>query len=266
MYSKINRDVSGNRNKEEQLLAGRLSDLANICYNRNIPVFSGFLNLNEQNILEQNAHGSSKGVFSNVCVLTDGGYESAERKIAVFLPYSGYDYQLPIEIIRIEADKRFAGELTHRDFLGALMNLGIERSLIGDIVISEGSAYVFCLEKIAEFIADNLTRVKNDYVSCTRNCTLDKDFTPSYKEIVGSVASLRLDAVISLAFNESRSHSVSYIEDSLVFVNGRLITTNAYNLKEGEIISVRGRGRFKYMYTKSETKKGRYMVVLNLYV
>ena len=78
--------------------------------------------------------------------------------------------------------------------------------------------------------------------------------------------SRRLDAVISLAFNESRSHSVSYIEDGLVFVNGRLITTNAYNLKEGEIISVRGKGRFKYMYTKSETKKGRYMVVLNLYV
>ena len=69
MYSKINRDVSGNRNKEEQLLAGRLSDLANICYNRNIPVFSSFLNLNEQNILEQNAHGSSKGVFSNVCAM-----------------------------------------------------------------------------------------------------------------------------------------------------------------------------------------------------
>ena len=80
------------------------------------------------------------------------------------------------------------------------------------------------------------------------------------------MASLRLDAVISLAFNESRSHSVKYIEEGLVFVNGRLITTNAYNLKEGEIISVRGRGRFKYICTRSETKKGRYMVVLNLYV
>ena len=90
--------------------------------------------------------------------------------------------------------------------------------------------------------------------------------SPSYKEITGSVASLRLDAMISLAFGESRSHSVSAIEGGLVFVNGKLVTTNAYNLKEGEIISVRGKGRFRYMYTKSETKKGRYMVVLNLYV
>ena len=61
MYSKINREVSGNRNKEEQLLAGRLSDLANICYNRNIPVFSGFLNLNEQNILEQSIYNRNGG-------------------------------------------------------------------------------------------------------------------------------------------------------------------------------------------------------------
>lgn len=261
MYSKTNRDTSGNRNKEEQILAGRLSDLANTCYNRNIPVFSSFLNLNEQDVLN-----NSKKTFARVSILTDGGYEYAERRMAVFLPYDDYDYVLPIEIIKIEADKRFADTLTHRDFLGALMNLGIERSLLGDIIISDSAAYVFCLEKIAPFIAENLTRVKNDYVRCIRNCILDKDFSPSYKEISGSVASLRLDAVISLAFNESRSHSVSYIENGLVFVNGRLITTNAYNLKEGEIISVRGRGRFKYMYTKSETKKGRYMVVLNLYV
>lgn len=182
------------------------------------------------------------------------------------MPYEGYDYQLPVSIIKIEADKRFADNLTHRDFLGALMNLGIERSLLGDIIISDGAAYAFCLEKISGYIMDNLTRVRNDYVRCTGNCVLDKDFSPSYKEITGSVASLRLDAMISLAFGESRSHSVSAIEGGLVFVNGKLITTNAYNLKEGEIISVRGKGRFRYMYTKSETKKGRYMVVLNLYV
>ncbi len=261
MYSETNHGGLANKNKEEQILAGRLSDLADACYKRNIPVFSSFLNLNEQNILY-----NMKKSLSYICVSTDGGFEYAERRIAVFLPYEGCEYTLPIEILKIEADKRFADSLSHRDFLGALMNLGIERSLLGDIIISDGAAYVICLDKIADFIADNLTRVKNDYVSCKRYCTLDENFIPSYKEVVGSVASLRLDAVISLAFNESRSHSVKYIEDGLVFVNGRLITTNAYNLKEGEIISVRGRGRFKYICTRSETKKGRYMVVLNLYV
>ena len=261
MYTKTRHGSMDNRNKEEQILAGRLSDLANTCYNRNIPVFSGFLNLNEQSVLN-----SMRKELSQVILITWGGYEYAERRLAVFLPYEGCAYRLPVEVIRVEADKRFAANLTHRDFLGALMKLGIERSLLGDIIISDGAAYVFCLEKIAGFIAENLTRVRNDHVTCTRGCTLEEGFSPAFREITGSVASLRLDAVISLAFNESRSHSVGYIEDGLVFVNGRLITTNAYNLKEGEIISVRGKGRFKYMYTKSETKKGRYMVVLNLYV
>lgn len=262
MYSGNNHAGFAGSNKEEQILAGRLSDLANTCYNRNIPVFSAYLNLNEQNIL----HGIEKS-FPPIVVRTDGGYSISERRIAVFLPDGEWQYELPVRLIKIAAaDKRFACELTHRDYLGALMNLGIERSLLGDIVIDGTCAYVFCLDRIAAFILDNLTKVRNSFVKCDICDALPDDFEPSYKEITGSVASLRLDAVISLAFNESRSHSTGYIENALVFVNGRLITTNAYNLKDGDIVSVRGRGRFRYMYTKSETKKGRYMVVLNLYI
>ena len=249
------------RDKEDVLMAGRLKDLAENCYHRNIPAFSAFLNLNEQNILE-----SIKAKLPPVCVLTEGGYNLAERRMAVFLPYSEFYYTLPISIIRINrTDKRFTAELSHRDYLGALMNLGIDRAMLGDIVLIEDNAYVFCSKKIADYIMDNLLKVRNDLVNCTLVEGLPNDFSPSYKEITGTVASLRLDAVISMAFNESRSHSVSYIESGLVFVNGRLITTNAYNLKENDIISVRGHGRFKYMYTKSETKKGRYFIVLNKY-
>lgn len=262
MYSGNNHAGYAGNNKEEQILAGRLSDLANTCYNRNIPVFSAYLNLNEQNIL----HEIHKN-FPPISIKTDGGYSLSERRIAVFLPDSEWQYELPIKLIKISpTDKRFLNALTHRDYLGALMNLGIERSLFGDIVVSDKIAYVFCLDRIASFIIDNLTKVRNDFVRCEMCDALPYDFVPSYKEITGSVASLRLDAVISLAFNESRSHSTGYIENALVFVNGRLITTNAYNLKDGDIVSVRGHGRFRYMYTKSETKKGRYMVVLNLYI
>ncbi|MGN1187529.1 MAG: RNA-binding protein [Lachnospiraceae bacterium] len=262
MYSGNNHAGYAGNNKEEQILAGRLSDLANTCYNRNIPVFSAYLNLNEQNIL----HEVQKS-FPPISIKTEGGYFLSERRIAVFLPDAEWQCDLPIKLLKISpADKRFLNTLTHRDYLGALMNLGIERSLLGDIVISDNSAYVFCLDRIASFIIDNLTKVRNDFVRCDICDELPYDFEPSYKEITGSVASLRLDAVISLAFNESRSHSTGYIENALVFVNGRLITTNAYNLKDGDIVSVRGHGRFRYMYTKSETKKGRYMVVLNLYI
>lgn len=254
MYSEINKD--------EQLLIGRLTDLANSCYNRNHPVFSSFLNLNEQNILSR-----ITAKLPPVCLTTEGGYNLAERRLAVFLPDKDFAYTSPISIIKIsQVDKRFSKELNHRDFLGALMNLGIERSLLGDIVIIDECAYLFCLDRIADFIEANLIKVRNDMVTCSRVDALPGDFSPAFKEITGTVASLRLDAVISLAFNESRSHSVSYIENGMVFVNGRIITTNAYSLKEGEIISVRGKGRFKYIHTKSETKKGRYFIVLNKYI
>lgn len=258
MYSETNHTT----NKEEQILAGRLTDLAESCYNRNIPAFSCFLNLNEQNILE-----GLKKSLPPVCLKTEGGYNLAERRIAVFLPQEEWKAELPIRIIRITAaDHRFSQGLGHRDYLGALMKLGIDRSLLGDIVLIGDSAYVFCLNRIADFICDNLAKVRNDFVVCSQCEELPEGFSPSYKEITGSVSSLRLDAVISLVLNVSRSHSVSYIEDGLVFVNGKLITTNAYNLKEGEIISVRGQGKFQYMYTKGETKKGKYFVVINRYM
>ena len=198
-----------------------------------------------------------------------GGARGCERVIAAFGNEESFGYkpEFPISCIEIKpVNVKYADRLTHRDYLGAMMNLGIDRGLIGDIVIIESDAYVFCLKKITEFIVENLTKVRNDIVVCEIKDSLPDGFEPSYKEIVGSVASLRLDALISLAFNESRSKSVSYIENGIVFVNGKVITTNAYNIKEGEIISVRGHGRFMYLYTKSETKKGRYMVVLNLYV
>ena len=92
------------------------------------------------------------------------------------------------------------------------------------------------------------------------------NYEPAYEVIKGSVASLRLDAVIALGFNGSRSHIASYIIDGKVSVNGRIITSNAYNLKAGDIISVRGLGKIRYIETFSETKKGRIMITINKYI
>lgn len=249
-------------NREEKILIGHFSDQANLCYNRNIPVFSAFLNLNEQDILERN-----RSSYPSVVLKTSGGYDLAERKLAVFLPENDFPYELPVSVLKIsQVDKRFSQSLNHRDFLGAIMNLGIDRSLIGDICISNGVAYCFCLNKIAEYIIENLTKVRNDFVIVEKCDISDDTFAPQYQEIVGSVQSVRLDSLVSLAFNESRSHSVNYIQDALTFVNGKLITTNAYNLKENDIISVRKKGRFKYIGIRNESKKGRYFVILHKYI
>nr|WP_296265337.1 YlmH/Sll1252 family protein [uncultured Merdimonas sp.] len=244
-------------NKEEILLQKRFGELSRAAYNRGIVTFSDFLNLNELNIL----HTTPKNQFS--CRYeTFGGYAFSERQMAAFLPDAlYYEYQYPIQTIEITpSSKKFAEELTHRDYLGAVMNLGIERSKIGDILTLEGSAVLFVKEELAGYITDQLTRVRHTVVKTALLDGFQADYQPEYETIKGTVASVRLDTVLSLAFPMSRSKLTGYIEGGRVFVNGRLITSNGYRLKEGEIISVRKMGRIIYDGILSETRKGRYMI------
>ena len=92
------------------------------------------------------------------------------------------------------------------------------------------------------------------------------NYEPRTKEITGTVSSIRLDSMLSLAFGSSRSKLVTLIEAGKVYVNGKLITSNGYQLKEDDIISVRGLGRFQYKQVMSQTKKGRYYVTIHLYI
>lgn len=91
-------------------------------------------------------------------------------------------------------------------------------------------------------------------------------YVPKVEEIKGSISSVRLDSLLALAFHSSRSKLVAFIEGGKVFVNGKLITSNGYQIKENDIISVRGLGRFRYTETISQTKKGRYYVTIELYI
>ena len=94
----------------------------------------------------------------------------------------------------------------------------------------------------------------------------DFEYVPSYEEIRGTVASVRLDSVIALGFNSSRNHIISYIEEGKVAVNGRIITSNAYSIKDNDIISVRGLGKIRYVNTLSETRKGRILILIHKFI
>lgn len=250
-------------NKEELLLQKRLVELSNLAYTRGIVTFSDFLNLNELNIL----HTTPKDMFP-ANYETYGGYDLSERQMVAFLPDAlYYDYQYPIQILKIAPlNKRFSETLTHRDYLGSVMNLGIERSKMGDILIEEDAAFLFVKDGLADYIIENLTRVKHTVVTVNNCSALDFDYTPEFEEIKGNVPSIRLDTVLSTAFPASRSHLTGYIEGGKVFVNGKLITSNGYHLKENDIISVRGMGRISYHGIISQTKKGRYMIMVRKYI
>lgn len=250
-------------NKEEQLFCRRLQELADVCDRRGIPTYSDFLSLNEQSLFWQ-----MQPEFSYVCAALEGLHPMAERKIACFRPKgAGKIWSAPLSVVKISPlHAKFAEDLSHRDYLGTLLGLGLERKKIGDIFIHERCAFVVCAEDLAEFLCENLTRIRHTSVSCALTKAEEIQFELKWKSVSGSVASFRVDALIALAFHCSRSKAAELIAGERVFVNGRLISSPGAVLKKGDIVSARGMGRFVFSNEGNVTKKGRFFAEVNVYM
>ncbi len=259
--------------KDSQILEKRFIDLSRTAYQRDIITFSDFLSLNEQNIL----HRLPKDrLFTGVASF--GGFRTAERQMAAFIPEALYlrwgksehepdEIGYPFAVLKIAPlNRKFAEQLSHRDYLGALLNLGIERCKTGDIICGEGEASVFVHRDMAAFVKEELTRVRHTSVSVSEMSLSEFDYTPEYEEVRGTVASVRLDSLLALAFSSSRTKLTGLIEGARVYVNGRLITSNGYEPKEGDVISVRGLGKFRYAGAGTRTRKNRISVTVQRYV
>ncbi len=261
------------RDRDVQNLEKRFAELSRTAYQRDIITYSDFLNLKEQNIL----HTLPKDrLFTRI--LSFGGYEMAERQMAAFIPdalYLRYGKKEPaadeagypfcaLEIAPVNL--KFAESLTHRDYLGAVLNLGVERSRTGDILPGENGAVLFVHNDISDFICNELSRIRHTSVKVRPVPFSDVSFTPKSEEIRGTVASVRLDALLALAFSKSRSSLSALIGGAKVYVNGCLITSNGYQPEEGDVISVRGMGKFRYEYAGGRTRKNRINVVISKYV
>lgn len=249
--------------KEEIMLQKRLIELSKVAYQKNIVTYSDFLNLNELNIL----HTTPKHEWFTSYV-TFGGYDFSERQMVAFLPDAlCYKYTYPISVIKIEPlYQKFAESLSHRDYLGSILNLGIDRSKLGDILVEDDYAILFLHQSLEAFFLEELKRIRHTCVKVSVMQIEQFAYTPKTKEIKGSVSSFRLDSLIALVFASSRTKIIPYIEGGKVFVNGKLVTSNGYRIKEDDIISVRGFGRFQFKECLSQTKKGRYLVTMNLYI
>lgn len=248
----------------EELLKKRMKELAQKSYQQSIYCNTSFLGLLEQSIY----HCMEREVFYASPHLL-GGYEQAERKILMFgsKDLFGYEEKPPICILKVEAiDKKFSDSFTHRDYLGAILNLGIERECIGDIVVEEEKAYVFCMEHMANFLCEQLTKIKRTLVKVSIEKMENLKVNPKRKAVEGFVTSFRLDVIISLAFSLSRKESSLFIKGKKVFVDGRLIENGSKILEPGNVISVRGKGKFLFDEIKGKSKKGRDFVILQQYV
>ena len=199
----------------------------------------------------------------------DGGYEAAERKLLVAgsTDTVGYPPDPPIRVIAVKpASLKYAENLSHRDYLGAILNLGIERSLVGDILVREKQAWFFCLDSVAGFLVSSLTRVRNTTVSASLVAGEVPELQPCFEPMRLNVASERLDVVLSAFTGLSRARIAPLFSGEKVFVNGRVVTDKSIKLKVGDIVSVRGFGKAVYDGIEYETRKSRLCVSLRKYV
>lgn len=238
--------------KEELILRNKFLDLARNAYFKNIVTHSTFLNLYEQTIFEM-----IQNELPNVKSIMFGGYSEAERKVVCFYCDEKPEFDM-LEYIRVApVNKKFADELTHRDFLGAIMNLGIERHMIGDICIVDNVAHIITLKSMADTIINELGTVKHTKVVLNKESieNLKTVNRVEYKKI--NISSERLDSVIGSIYNISRSKVNMYIDAGKVFINSRQSLSHSMKVKDGDIITVRGLGRARFLCISSTSRKGR---------
>lgn len=238
----------------------RFEELAHRSMERGYTVYSDFLGLSE----------ISEFCAVRFSVPTDlwGGYEGAERCVVCFgdREYFSDNTDYPIKCILIKpVNQKFADTLSHRDFLGSLMGLGIRREVLGDIIISENCGYLFCLENIVDYIIENLTQVRHTTVKCeiTEEIPTDALPQPENREII--VSSERLDVIVSAIYKMSRSQVLPIFHTEKVFVNGAVKTSPSVTVNVGDKVSVRGFGRFIYKGVLRTTKKDRLVISVEVF-
>lgn len=249
---------------EEERMKKRFVELAEKSYQSNLYTFTTFLNEMEINLFYQSTHE-----FSHVPYTLFGGMEECERQMVRFGAEEalGYEEAFPITCLKIQPlIQKFADELTHRDILGALMNLGIKRETLGDITVKKNVGYVFCNDKIADFIVKDLTKVKHTNVVCTRLSEIPADWSVQVEELKIQAESERIDGIISKVFRLSRTESLELFRTKKIFINGQLCENNSRCLKANDTVSVRGYGKFLYDGAMSVSKKGKKNIVVRKYV
>ena len=248
---------------EDRMLLAKVWDKIQAGLRRDIPANTAFLSPRE---LEMTRY-----LFGNVPGLLEfGGYEDAERKMLVYLPEYLDESNLmqdasPVVCLRATF---FEGDsLSHRDFLGALMGAGIAREAVGDICVSKGSCDFFVTDEIAPYILQSFTsagRTKVHLEAVPLSQVVVPE--PETKEIKDTLASLRLDSVISAGFRIGRSHASQYITSGRAAIAGLPCEKPDKTIAEGCKISVRGLGKIKLRTVNGQTKKGRISVVIDRYI
>lgn len=234
---------------DSQLLFARARDLRSLCKKTSSVKFLGFLTPAETAEVIKLFNNSP----ANYRLW--GGYEGAERIIFAFLPDWCEDVSFPITALTF--NYRVCDKLTHRDFLGSLMALGIARETVGDILVESGRAVAFVTQEIAPYISSQIQKVGNIGVQMSEGFSLPLPMVSKLISCTCTVASVRLDCVVASLCSFSRNDANDSILNGEVSINSVCCQKGTRSVKTGDIIAVRHKGRFIIDSTDGLSKKGR---------
>lgn len=240
------------KTEEEKLMLAKAYDAYTFSLKRQMACFTGFLTPADIALATMAFKRSDASFY--------GGFDEAERCVLGFGAEGKSEY--PICVIKAKGEFK---DVSHRDFLGGLMSLGITRDNIGDIVKSDEYCYIFALSKMADYIAENFTSVKKSKITSEILECFEVHVEKEFETVKKSVASLRADAVVAAMFNLSRDDSAEAIKRGLVSVNYRIFEALDKRLSEGDTVSLKGKGKACIEHIGDLTKKGRLFIEIKKY-
>lgn len=246
-------------NEGERYLSAHISDLARRSRGSGVPLFTRFLNERERLVAAEAARADSADPIFY------GGYDGAARTLCGFFEGT-YAEELPKEELfpLCAVTFSFRMDLSHRDILGAILATGLERSAVGDILMAEDHAVAFCTESAKQLLMD-IVRIGRVGVTASEGITGELP-KPQFETLDRTVSSLRLDCIVGACANISRERSASLVKSGQVSADFSVCLNVSAPVREGEIVSIRGFGRFRMSKIAGETKKGRIRVVIEKFV
>lgn len=245
---------------EDRLLASHISDMAEISQKKYLSRFTAFLDKRQAAIAET----AINTIGYNHCFY--GGYEDADRLLlGVFPEYEEPqkdDFPIEAVIFRYKTEQK----LSHRDFLGAIMSCGINRNMVGDIIVNDGYTVAFVYNTVSEVIASEISKIGSVGVKTSIEESPEITIENRFIDINGTVSSLRSDCVLSMALKLSREKTAQLIRAGNVSVNYESNISVSSEMKVGDVFSARGFGKYIFAEISGKTKKDRIHIKIKKYI
>ena len=249
----------------------KIYDRFELCIQMDYPSFTEFLDLSELIEVRRNLK-----IPKGYEVLEFCGFNDDERRMLGFFPNSYIDmigidecyHMFPVQLLKISPGFNSDPMFEHRDILGTVLGLGLERKLFGDIIVNEREAYILCHQRGASIVLNEMINVRNTSVNIETKEVDDttRELAPNAKVLNITIASLRIDGLVKAVGNCSRNEANAMITSGLVKVNQSQVLKNHKQVEEGDILSIRRKGKFKIKEIGNTTKKGRIAITILKYI